>query len=680
MKIIKLALSNFRQFYGKQEIKFSTDDYKNITLVHAENGTGKTALLNSILWCFYEKTTENFKERTKILNTSAKAEGITRCSVEIEFETDKGKLFYVRRTLHSSNGNTKFQIFEIDDNHYKPIDNPISFINSVIPRDISSYFFFQGEGIGKITSTSSGSKVKEALKQILGFTIAEKALEDIKAIKKSYYSQFKKLDKKGELSTLANSIQQLESDIEKNKKTIDDTSKAINHYENKIKDIENKLSCSNSELVKNLQSQRIQIESFLKKEKQRLQQAEKDKIRLVSQYATSVFGFELSQKAMDFIDEKEYKGTIPSPYNEQLVKDILEQCQCICGAKINPGTQAYNNIHELLKSAGDPQLESRILKARSQLSVLAQDSSKAKDAIRKNADIINAAEENIQEYKNQLEEISKKIAGTESEEKIKELEKNLMSAKQKRDQDIQVKARAERDKESANNELMKKRQEYQRLNTFTGELKKYQDLINCTENIEKKLQSTLDEFNKDIHTIIINKVNKYLEKFVRQDYKAKLNPNTYEIRLIDSYNDVVAESEGQSLLLSLTFISSLIELSRERKNASGQLLTPGAVAPFIVDAPFGDLDNKYKGNIAKKIPESVNQVVFFLSSSHWQGAVEQNIREKIGMEYNLVLEETAPNNGKQDDFITILGEKYETVRYNQGVNRTVINKVGDYVQ
>ena len=47
-------------------------------------------------------------------------------------------------------------------------------------------------------------------------------------------------------------------------------------------------------------------------------------------------------------NEEEFKGTIPAPYNENLVRDILDQAKCICGAEIHEGTQAYDNIHKLL--------------------------------------------------------------------------------------------------------------------------------------------------------------------------------------------------------------------------------------------------------------------------------------------------------------------------------------------
>ena len=48
MKLISLQLYNFRQFYGKTpQIKFASGT-ENTTVIHGNNGAGKTALLNSI--------------------------------------------------------------------------------------------------------------------------------------------------------------------------------------------------------------------------------------------------------------------------------------------------------------------------------------------------------------------------------------------------------------------------------------------------------------------------------------------------------------------------------------------------------------------------------------------------------------------------------------------------------
>lgn len=65
MILEKLVLDNFRQFYGRQEIVFSQSDDKNVTIIHAENGFGKTTLLNAFLWVLYGKRslTNDFEKK-----------------------------------------------------------------------------------------------------------------------------------------------------------------------------------------------------------------------------------------------------------------------------------------------------------------------------------------------------------------------------------------------------------------------------------------------------------------------------------------------------------------------------------------------------------------------------------------------------------------------------------------
>lgn len=63
MFINKIELQNFRQFAGKNnEISFSTDPDKNITIVMGDNGSGKTTLAQAFLWCLYGDTEFTVKE------------------------------------------------------------------------------------------------------------------------------------------------------------------------------------------------------------------------------------------------------------------------------------------------------------------------------------------------------------------------------------------------------------------------------------------------------------------------------------------------------------------------------------------------------------------------------------------------------------------------------------------
>lgn len=677
MLIKKIVLTNFRQFYGEQTIHLSTNEDKNVTLIHAENGVGKTALLNAILWCFFKTFTPNFKDPKSLINNAAKAEGKQNYKVEIEFEED-GKNFSVQRAYGPVTQDT-FRVFMIEAGDFKDVSNPDIFINSVIPKDMANYFFFQGEGVGSFTSKHGGKQIKEAIQKILGFTVAKNALEDVQKIKKEYSKSLQRADKDGEISKIQRDIDQLESDLQEDNKRLEEKNESVERYTSEIRKIDAQLASSNSELIKAKHKERAEAERDLKDAHDNLSRFERNRVNLIKKYAANVFAHEISFEVLDFIDEDEFKSTIPSPYNENLVYKILEEAQCICGADISVGSEAYNRIQDLLKSAADPQQESRVAKAQAELRSIKTISSQAKGEFEFNLKGISSSRDNVSKFEERLKNISIEIQGAKDIGDIQELEKRRNQFQMRLGDDNRAIGNLERKVKDSASLLEKKRSEILRLRSSSSEVNKYRELEDIAQKVQSTIETTLASTQKNVELKIMEKVNSFLGQFVRQDYRAKMDKNSFDIRLFDRNDLQVAESDGQGLLLSLTFISSLIELARERKNASGEILTPGAIAPFIIDAPFGVLDNKYKGNVAKSIPQSVGQVVFFLSSSHWEGTVEDNIRDKVGMEYNLVLEVEAERDTKAEDEITIQGIKYPTVKYNCPVDCTVIEKVGAYV-
>ena len=71
MKIEQLHLHNWRGFEGEQQINFSTDEKKNINLIIAENGTGKSNLMEAIYWCLYDELPPNANTQEEMITDSA---------------------------------------------------------------------------------------------------------------------------------------------------------------------------------------------------------------------------------------------------------------------------------------------------------------------------------------------------------------------------------------------------------------------------------------------------------------------------------------------------------------------------------------------------------------------------------------------------------------------------------
>ena len=83
MKLHKLTLENFRNFYGKHELAFSCDEKANVTVVYGANGSGKTTLLNSIIWLLYGITSSDFERKEDLLNHKAKNEAKIKSIIEV---------------------------------------------------------------------------------------------------------------------------------------------------------------------------------------------------------------------------------------------------------------------------------------------------------------------------------------------------------------------------------------------------------------------------------------------------------------------------------------------------------------------------------------------------------------------------------------------------------------------
>ena len=66
MSIERIEIQNFRGFYGDHEIDLSVDDKKSVTLIIAENGVGKSTILNSIFWCLSCSSSKTHSVQSKV--------------------------------------------------------------------------------------------------------------------------------------------------------------------------------------------------------------------------------------------------------------------------------------------------------------------------------------------------------------------------------------------------------------------------------------------------------------------------------------------------------------------------------------------------------------------------------------------------------------------------------------
>jgi|SaaInlStandDraft_5_1057022.scaffolds.fasta_scaffold08929_2 DNA sulfur modification protein DndD len=675
MLLQKLKLVNFRQFYSDATvIEFSTDIDKNITLIHGENGIGKTTILNAILWCLYEKLTHDFENPDELICLQSLKEGNKSCRVELNFEYE-GKEYLAQRSLQNSN-KSLFKLFEVSNSNYSDVPNPKAFINSILPDDMAEYFFFHGEGISNINAKKSGEKFKRAIRDILGFRLAETAVEDLKEINRKWTKELANLQNLSkEQSQLIGKKKNIEEKITilkvKQIQLSDDEEINQNDLNKVLGDLRN---CSNLD-AKTLQKEIDILTSRGNRVESIINQLNVDKQGLIQKYGWIIFGQKLAHEGLGFIDEQSLKAKLPAPYDETLVKDLIKDGKCICGRELNPGTDEYSKVISLVEKADNAVIRSKLMKSRSagtNMKGRFSDFLSGLEKIEKNLTKQDTDKRDISHELVEKQETLDGIAGEVDEvKKLEQSKNNCTSALSVINQKIGSNDRSlgilNSELQTTDLKLKKFGAEDVRISRLTGHQSYAQELIELCG-------VKLDQYEKDSKLTIAKKVNETLQEFSRKDFKVKVGDD-FSFYLVREDGHRVAKSKGENLLLNLSFVSALIEFAQMRSGASGDFLVSGTTAPFVIDAPFGELDNTYKRATAEFLPKRSRQLIFLLSSSHWIGTVNETINKKIGSEYVLVSSKRSIQNGKPDDKLMIDGKEYIQSLYNQEKDATFIEKV-----
>lgn len=674
MIINKIGLKNFRQFYKDQEVGLSTDTQKNVTLIHAENGFGKTTLLNAVLWTFFQQTTTKFEKPNEIVNYEALRERDSLSRVSVEFNHE-GRRYLAERTYDeekSSYNKTDFAIFSIGESgHHRKINSPETFIKTVIPSEMAKYFFFDGEAAETFTTARNFKAISEAIKNILGSTLAKAAIQDLKDIEKTIGKSLMQIPGQEKLASIEREILQMEEKIESFNIKKSESEEERDLFNSTLNDINEKLR--NSAGAKEIQQRRDEKERLLTRTKNEINEINQEIINWIGKRGIAVVSRRLTQTSLDFIDEESLKGKIPSPYNREFVEGLLKSEECICHRPLLPETEEWRAVNSLLSDAPDAQAQRRVMSAKGQISQLRKELNEAPQELKKLrlrlADRISfrdQLEHEIGELGLKLEEIDiaeineLEQARRKAQQRIQELSQGIgnlqmvIGSYQKRKKELEQERLTVAGQNKKANQLLLRQQLLERSGEFiTGLLKNYEDEAKETLEVE---------------------INQILEEVAHRPYKCRIESN-FAIDLIFPDGRSVPRSGGENQLLSLLFIGSLVKFAASRIDDNKFILKPGTIAPLILDAPFGQLDPYYQKDVASYIPKLAHQVVLLVSSSQGNEGVLRALEPFIGAEYVLFSENKEPRGNKKETKLYLHGEEYVTSLFNQPRTMTRIEKI-----
>jgi DNA sulfur modification protein DndD len=671
MWLEEITLKDFRCFYGEHILRLSTDEEKNVTLIHAENGVGKTTLLNAMLWCFYGTTTAKFERKHDLVNHDAAAAGRSSAFVEVLFEHNNSRYRARRYAGSGTHGERVFTIMRLDDGHSRQIDNPDSFISTVIPKTMIGHFLFDGEHAEVFLGEENRGSIRRAVQDILGCNLINTAIADLDDSLSYYRKQMPKTKASASITTLSQAIESIENQIAAAKTAIENLKLDADAVNQQIADIDDKLR--NSAAAKELQRRREGVERQLAGARKRAKDGQDEVLKWLGDHGRFLVSNKITDQTYDHLQAQENKGGIPSPYNEEFVRDLLELEKCICGADLKPGTDPYEHVASRLHKAANATLRSRLNGIRATISQLKSEREKAPGRLDAANKRLVAARGDITAAEAELGEISEKLQGIDFDEiALRETKRNALRTKLTEiERSIGAMgsriSAAESDKAAKQTELKRQAEEDDGARIF---VKRH----SVCELLKVRLAKELEEEEEEARRMLRLGIGRVLQATSRKTFKLRLS-DEYAVSLVNEAGTQLPKSSGENQLLGLAFTAALVEFAKLRQNAQDHRLLRGTVAPLVLDSPFGQLDDSYRQTTGEYVPRMASQVVLMVSGSQAGGGAIDALRERIGKELILVRTNKGPRKEGASEFKHLHGKDYETTLFDQPADGTEIVEV-----
>jgi len=676
MKLVSLKLCNFRQFYGKTPEIYFANDRLNTTIIHGNNGSGKTTLLNAFTWVLYETFTAAFASPELLVNKRAIEEndfGVSvECWVEIIFDREH-KRYQVKRKCYACRDRndriqySKSQLFMLiagdDGRWYHPLQQPEEIINRILPASLHQYFFFDGERIDRFFRDGKKTNIAEDTKELLGVKVLDRSLEHLKKAKRSLEEELKII---GDVAIKKHLQQQkkLEQELENLQQ---EKAKIIQESEDYQK-IKQEIAARLLELsgAEELQLLKQQLSEQEKSDRKILLEGKRQLKQSISSLGQTILLANAIAKFDNIVRELRNKGELSSGIKQEFVAKLLTEETCICGTSILQGTENYERVKKLLDRAGNAEIEETAIRIETQVKAIEKQSSQFWQRVDRDRAKINRSRTEIARIENQLDEIDRKLRNYPSEDiqklqqKLDEIEANIREITLKLGAIGQKKVNITAKLQAISKEINKHqiKQEKQALARkrikITGEA--IERLIEVRSRLERQFRISLEQKVKEIFSTI---------SFT--PYIPRLSEN-YELTLVENTSGIalpVAASTGENQILSLSFIGGIIDRVREWSEQNTLMGPDSSKFPIVMDSPFGSLDEIYRTQVAKAIPQLANQLIVLVTNTQWRGEVASEMSKYIHSQYILVYNSPKPN--CTSEAIEINGKTYPLVQ--QSPNR-----------
>lgn len=650
MRLVKLEMNNFRQYYGPVSVEFS-DGEKNVTIITGENGKGKTGIYRGIMYALYgarhiqqdDHREEIILVNRVVMDSNTRAE----MSVKLIFE-HQNKMYTVERHMVGMKANNKYvqQDGEVrlsitdEQGNYQPEysnkDEVKIIIEEILSTEIKDFFLFDGEKIDTLVKTDDIFKkeVKTAIFKLLQIDNIDQGTKILKDMIRMENNAISKKSKNQDMEKVYAKVKELEVKIDKNNIKINELNTELLTSESITANFDIQLTRSDD--IKDIQSQIKGVQDQIKLLDELKIETEKSLRKTLLEN-----GVEFLMKN-DFIKTVEYLSRSRQDIRESLSLEVIDFtlksgiCAC-CNNNLSEHRQNLEFVENLRKKillASPSSFNNDLI---NNYKNFVEDSQQSEEELRSILININKTNDKVSNLTLQVKSLTEEIGSTASqnmehkqihEALIKQteitgsLKEQIRSSSSSLDQ-------LESQLEVANND-------YKQIREMEGRLEKDGQVVLILEEALRELSKINVEFNNEIRALLNEKTTKLFKKLIdSKDYELVKNVvinDKFEIVTIGKDDMELTQdiSQGQRHIMSLAFILSLAIIASDDNENIGY--------PLFMDSPFNRLSIENRKNLIKSVPTMSKQWILLLTDSELTNSEinEFDSGNKVGNVYHIV--------------------------------------------
>lgn len=661
MLLESIKLQNFRQFRN-EAINFAKGkDGKNVTIIIGENGTGKTTFAQAFFWCMYGET--EFSDKiilNKVVATEMLPSQEEKVRVTLVLRHGEVEYTLIREQIYRKDYNNNIKgdntIFNIarknaaGNTDYVKKTQCEAEVKGILPKELSRYFFFDGERIEKMSKDiSSGKKstdFAEAVKGLLGLN--------------GYISAIGHFNPRSKSGVIESYVFDSNSDerISEYTKTIDNCKAEIEKCEARISELDEQIKFAMQRKVEKTEEIKQYAEGEqLQGEKENLLKEIKDaeKIRTnvyksmcgdFNSIMGSFFSMPLLKRALEFLSQEDFAGKDIPYIHAKTIEYLIKQKTCICGTHLDEGTIPYNKVMDLVKYLPPQSISTTISDFKKEARHRAGSINDVVGKVRDKLAIISMQDDDIADKWDDIHKIDSKLSGGDVKEKVRTINSEIkMCDDIIRDSD-EKKSEWNKKIGGLGTERDRADTERRKLTLLDEQNKQIEIYKAYAERIYSEL---LEEYTAS-ESMIREKLQDTINNIFKQIYEGGLSltiDEKYHISVyVNDYAGDVETSTAQSISVIFAFITGIIKMARENKSAPDDeaKLLSSEPYPLVMDAPLSAFDKRRIKTVCEALPKTAEQVIIFIKDTDGELA-EEYMGEKIGSRYSF---------NKLNEFETIL--------------------------